>query len=319
MKRFKAVSAAVFITILILGLIPCVISYADHELNCTGCSAHGSHPAIELMIYGLVVLFAGALFGLSRLILRLLGGKLKDKGEGAKPKKTDMLILIILACGLVHYAAMIIWQSLSIFGLDFLSAAASLTCMLPYIWAAAMIFLLRRYIKWRKISREKISGSEKAELNRAKWEKISYMTLALFMSAGLLYYSYAVFKCLSDSYQSSPMNTIMLEGINMIPFALTGGFVFCIIRLIMPSGFNKSRFDKGADISAAVILAAGLLHSLCMFIACFFGSKLDFLTSSMQFCMIPYAFAAGVIFGVSRLLRRQRIKNSKEAETAAGL
>lgn len=87
-KKFKIISNIITLFILVGGLVPCAASYINHSLYCHGCSSHSSHPTVELMIYGLVILFAGSVFGISRLIYGRLerGRLLKAK---ARPREQN--------------------------------------------------------------------------------------------------------------------------------------------------------------------------------------------------------------------------------------
>lgn len=76
-SKLKIASNIVTLTILIVGFGFCLAFYIIHEVTCDGCSAHAAYLEIGLMFYGVIVLFAGVIFSISRLVLALLRNKVK--------------------------------------------------------------------------------------------------------------------------------------------------------------------------------------------------------------------------------------------------
>lgn len=85
-NKLKKVADVITLIILIVGFGICLVYYIGHAITCTGCSSHGAHPQIELMIYGVIVLFAAVVFAISRLMVRLL--KINDKENGNTKSET---------------------------------------------------------------------------------------------------------------------------------------------------------------------------------------------------------------------------------------
>lgn len=159
MKKFKIISNIITLFILVGGLVPCAASYINHTLYCHGCSSHASHPVIELMIYGLVILFAGAVFGISRLILWLVGkrkadGSESDTGSERLERVANISALIVLTAGFIHCAVMFVIDLVSPSG-RVLFALMQFLYMLPYALTAALIFGISRLLLKKPLNKEK--------------------------------------------------------------------------------------------------------------------------------------------------------------------
>ncbi len=153
MKKFKIISNIIIILLLASGAVPCIISSVDHAKNCYACSSHSSHPQIEIMLYGLVVLLAGVLFGISRIIPRLFkknnafaSTDTKSKIKLHSQKITDIAALAVLVFGLVNYAVLLICESLRYCQFDFLTASTLLVVLIPYALVAGLILGVNRVI-----------------------------------------------------------------------------------------------------------------------------------------------------------------------------
>ena len=85
-NKLKKIADVITLIILIAGFGICLVYYIGHAITCTGCSSHGAHPQIELMIYGVIILFAAVVFAISRLMVRLL--KINDKENGNTKSET---------------------------------------------------------------------------------------------------------------------------------------------------------------------------------------------------------------------------------------
>ncbi len=149
MKKFKIISNVITILILVTGLVPCIGAYVDHTMNCTGCSMHAGHPTVELMIYSLVILFAGTMFCISRIILWLNNNKIlpDDKKVSFKfLKPINILILAILSFGIIHSVCMFIVQFSGSFSHTLIDAETQFLYLIPYVLVAAIIFGISRLV-----------------------------------------------------------------------------------------------------------------------------------------------------------------------------
>lgn len=248
MKKIKIISNIITLFILVGGLVLCAASYINHTLYCHGCSSHLSHPIIELMIYGLVVLFAGAFFGISRLILRLVG-KRKAVGSESRTKSAKLdrvantLTLLILIAGFIHCAVMFIIDLTAPFG-RLIYALMQFLYMIPYVWAAAVIFVVSRLILLWTLSR-KGDRSQNEKRGKEKLEKWSYILTLVILLAGFLHNVFmVVIEYNSLLYSYSLTDIFIVESIYMIPYVLTAAAVFGISRLLLfKKPLNKEKLQ----------------------------------------------------------------------------
>ncbi len=149
MKRFKTITNIISIFILAIGLFGAIYTFADHTINCHGCSSHYMHPVFELMYFGIIVLFAAVFFFISRLIIWLVNNRSNPTSSGelriVKTKKiTNILCLVILSVGFVHVMIMFIKSIIEyIIFLDRLlvgNAALNFVLLIPYALAAILVF-----------------------------------------------------------------------------------------------------------------------------------------------------------------------------------
>ncbi len=244
MKKFKVISNIITVLILAIGAIPCIVAYVDHSLNCHGCSMHVGYPAVELMTYSLVILFSGAVFGVSRLILRLYRKKSTDGFKDKVPKSKFekwiyVLILAILTAGLANYIAGIILE-LTEFSFSFSALLFSIIYTIPYIWLAATVFVISRLLL---LTRNNENGSSSREKSvRSKSEKIIYILVLIILLAGFLNYIY-IFEDEWPrlSYSNSFFDALAAESIYMIPYLFLSGVILVIYRLIRIKKANEIR------------------------------------------------------------------------------
>ena len=150
MKKFKIISNIITLFILVGGLVPCAASYINHTMYCHGCSSHSSHPFIELMIFGLVVLFAGAVFGISRIVMWLIGKRKSEGSEtedkcGRLERVAYISALVILAAGFVHCVVMFVIELVSPFG-RVIYGLMQFLYTVPYGFVAAVVFGVGRLV-----------------------------------------------------------------------------------------------------------------------------------------------------------------------------
>lgn len=149
MKKFKKIANIISAVIIAIGLFGAIYTYADHAVNCHGCSSHYMHPVFELMYFGIIVLFAAVFFFISRLIIWLVNNRNNPQSISelriVKAKRTaNSLTLAVLSVGFVHVMIVFIKEIIEyIIYLDRLlvgNAALNFVLLIPYALAALLIF-----------------------------------------------------------------------------------------------------------------------------------------------------------------------------------
>lgn len=236
MKIFRIVSNIIVSAVMAIGLIVCVIPYVDHSLNCNGCSAHNIHPIVEMVLYSFIALFALALFGISRLIIRLwdkkanpvqaeerkkakLENSARKWGEKTVPEKLSIILpLTVIAFGLVHCTGRFIEDSINTVRIE--GHIAAYIYMYPYILTALAVFAVCRLINRLTINKSELKG-----------ERTSVIFALVFMAAGFLH-SLCMF--VGDLIECFTINgsfdDTVFQFAYLIPYSLIAAVVFCFGR-----------------------------------------------------------------------------------------
>ena len=235
MKIFRIVSNIIVSAVMAVGLILCVIPYVDHSLNCHGCSAHNIHPIVEMVLYSFIALFALAIFGVSRLILRLwdkkanpvqaeerkkakLENSARKWGEKTVPEKLSIILpLAVILLGLIHCTVIFITE-LHVFYIE--GHIAAWVYMYPYVLIALAVFAVCRLINRLTINKPKSGG-----------EGNSVIFVLAFMAAGFLH-SFCMF--IGDLIECFTINgsfdDTVFQFVYLIPYSLIAAAVFGIGR-----------------------------------------------------------------------------------------
>ena len=236
MKIFRIVSNIIVAAIMAVGLIPCIASYANHALYCHGCSAHGSHPIIEMIVYSLIALLALAIFGISRLILRLWEKKAdpvqweerkKARFERSSKKWSEktllekvniILPLAVIMIGLVQCTVMLVTELSSPY--HGVSAFGIYSVYLPpYILISLAAWAVCRLIKRLK------NGSESAG------ERNSIIFAIIFIAIGFLHSLCMFAGDLVDCFTiNGSFSDIVLQFAYLIPYLMIAGVIYGIGR-----------------------------------------------------------------------------------------
>ena len=236
MKIFRIVSNIIVLAILAVGLIPCIASYANHALYCHGCSSHNSHPIIEMIAYSLIALFALAVFGISRLILRLwekkadpvqweehkkarLEKSAKKWSEKALLEKLNIILpLAVIVIGLVQCTVMFVTELSS----PYYGGSAFGICLIylpPYILISLAVFAVCRLIKRLK-NRSGSAGERNSVIFAIFFIAVGFLhSLCIFF--GDLVYCFKINGSFSD---------IVLQFAYLIPYLMIAGVIYGIGR-----------------------------------------------------------------------------------------
>lgn len=312
MKKFKLISDIIALVILAAGLVLCVIPYVYHALNCTGCSSHGIHPTVEMIAYSLVVILALTVFGISRLILWLHEKKTAapQKTEKAKTgfeKISNLITLIILALGVLHFLILAA-TSIAQFGFNFLMLAINLLIIPLYAMAGGAFFGISRWILQQNENKS-VSVLE-AEKSKSAVEKLSVIIPIAIMLGGVIF-------CISLLVKEQNFSCLLY----LYPFILMTAAAFAVFKLIIRLTRGSKDFaegtasedfkrEKSSLIIALILMAAGFVHSFCMFGAALwqcFTINGSFSDSFMEFAyLIPYSIAAAAVMWVCHLRMRDK-------------
>ncbi len=236
MKTFRIVSNIIVSAVMAIGLILCVIPYVDHSLNCNGCSAHNIHPIVEMVLYSFIALFALAIFGISRLILRLWEKKAdpakwderkKARLENSSKKWSEktlleklniILPLAVIAVGLTHCTIMLIDELNSDIFIEWY--VPSYIYMYPYILTALAVWAVCRLIGRLTVNKPRSAG-----------ERSSVIFALAFMSVGFLHSLCMFFGDLVECFTiNGSFNDTVFQLAYLIPYSLIAAAVYCFGR-----------------------------------------------------------------------------------------
>lgn len=235
MKIFRIVSNIIVLAVMTIGLILCVIPYIDHALTCHGCSSHNIHPMVEMVLYSFIVLFAFAIFGVSRLILKLWDKKAnplqaeerkKSKAENTKRKWGEktvseklgvILPWAVILLGLVHCTVIFITE-LEVFYIE--GHLAAWAYMYPYVLIALAVFAVCRLINRLTINKSKSGG-----------ERNSVIFALAFMAVGFLHSFCMFIGDFIDCFTANgSFNDTVFQFVYLIPYSLIAAAVYCFGR-----------------------------------------------------------------------------------------